>query len=249
MANVTTETGPLTTERRTRWVIALATTSLVAVAGLVFAGPQFVVKFLWDQSAHSRTIGGVGCLLLGVVGIGAPIALLGKKQRFLALRPSRQWLLAIGVPVAYVLVFALCMEASLRSTTLILPRPFTPTAVVRFNPGGSGVKFRGGWNPILESGSTDAKLQEGVEQFSSHLYQGFIRHPRRETITIVGRTRLLDDGAVQITLEVDAKEPVRFLVQNLDNVKITRDGQRISETDSISGKHQVTIMGRGKKDT
>ena len=73
-------------------------------------------------------------------------------------------------------------------------------AVVRFNPGGSGVKFRGGWNPTVESGSTDANLQERVEQFSSHLYQGFIRHPRRETVRIIGRAELDDDGAVQITL-------------------------------------------------
>jgi len=249
MAKVAPETGPSPTERRSRWAIALATASVVAVAGLVFVIPQFVVKYLWDQSAHARTIGGVVSMLLGVVGICLPILLLRKKQHFLSLRPSRQWLLAIGVPLAYVLVFALCMEASLRSTTLVLPRPFTPTAVVRYDPGGSGVKFRGGWNPILESGSTDAKLQDGVEEFSSYLYQGFVRHPRREAISIVGRAKLLDDGAIQITLDVDAKESVRFSVQNLDNVKISRDGQPISEADSQSGKFQVTITGRPKKDT
>ena len=247
MANTTVATGPITTQRQSRWLIALAMSSLVAVAGLVFAGPQFVVKFLWDQSAHTRTLGGVVCMLLGVVGIGLPILLLREKQRFLAQRPSRQWLLAIGVPLAYVVVFALCMEASLRSTTLVLPRPFTPTAVVHYDPGGSGVRIRGGWNPILESGSTDAKLQDGVEEFSAHLYQGFLRHPRRETVTIVGRTKLLDDGTAQITLAVDAEEAVRFSVENLADVKIARNGQPIDASDSQSGKFQVTITGRPKK--
>ena len=224
-------------------------TSLVALTGLVIAIQQFVVKFLWDQSAHPRTVGGVLYLLLGVIGIGLPILLLRNKQRFLALRPSRQWLLAIGANVAYILVLALCMEASVRSATLILPRPFTPTAVVRYNPVGSGIEFRGGWKPNLESGSNDANLQAGAEQFSSHLYQGFMRHPRRETVRIIGRAKLVDDGTVEITLDVDAKEAVRFSIENLGDVTISRDGHPIGPSDSQAGKFQVTITGRPKKDT
>ena len=248
MAKPKAATDPLTKQGQSRWVLALAISSLVAIGGLVFAGLQFVVKFLWDQSAHTRTIGGVVCMLLGVICIVLPILVFREKKRFLAMRASRQWLFAFGVPVAYVFVFGLCLEASLRSTTLVLPRPFTPTAVVRYDPGGSGVRIRGGWNPILESGSTDANLQQGEDQFSSHLYQGFLRHPRRETITIIGRIKLLKDGTVLFTLDVNADEAVRFSVQNLDIATITRDGQPIGEADSHLGKYQVIIAGRPKHD-
>jgi hypothetical protein len=226
MENVATETGSSTTERRSRWLFALVTTSLVTVAGLVIAVQQFVLKCLWDQSAHTRTIGGVLYMLLGVVGICLPLLLFRHKRRLLSARPSRQWLL-VGIPLAYMMAFALCLEASLRSTTLVLPRPFTPTAVVRYDASGSGVRIRGGWNPNLQSSSTDAKLHGGVDEFSAHLYQGFHRHPRHETITIVGRAKLLDGGAVQISLDVDAEEAIRFAVEDLADVKITRDGQPI----------------------
>jgi hypothetical protein len=249
MANVATETGSTTTERRSRWLFALVTTSLMTVAGLVAAVQQFALKYLWDQSTHTRTIGGVLFMLLGVAGICLPVLLFRYKRRFLSLRPSWQWLLAIGVPLTYVLAFALCMEASMRSTTLILPRPFTPMAVVVYETKDLRVEFRGGWKANLESSHSGANVQRGHDRLSSHLYQGFLRHPRRETVTIVGGVKQMDDGSVQIILDADATESIRFSVENLDDVEVRRDGQRIGESDSQSGKFQLTIMGRPRKDT
>lgn len=248
MANAASVTVPATPEgsMRLRWGVALASTSLVVTVGLVVAIQQFVLKFLWDQSAHTRTVGGVLYLLLGVVGIGLPILLYRKRRQFLALSPTRQWLLALLVPVAYVLAFALCMECPMRSTFLVVPRPFTSTAVVQISSDKSGVEFRGGWRPDLESGRNDARNQDGVEQFSSHLYQSFLRHPRRETVTIVGRTERLNDGTVQVTLDVDATEPVRFSAENLESVQITRDHQPIAESNARSGNYEVIITGRLK---
>jgi len=248
MADLATNTGPATTERRSRWMFAIGTTSLVTIAGFGLAIFLFVQKYLYDQSAHARTVGGVLFMLLGVVGLCLPMVLLRNRRRFLSLRPSRQWLLAAGIPLAFVSVLAVCWEASLRSANLILPRPFTPTAVVRYDPGDSRVEFRGGWRPVVgPGGSNDAEVQNGTEHFSSYLHQGFIRHPDRETIAIVGRAKKLNEGTVQIILDVEAKESVRFSVENLDDVTITRDGHPLGESDSQSGTFQMTITGRPKK--
>jgi len=248
MADLTTNPGPATTVRRSRWIFAIGTTSLAAFAGLGLAILQFVQEFLYDQSAHMRTVGGVLFMLLGVVGICLPMVLLRQRRRFLSLRPSRQWLLAAGIPLAFASVLAVCWEASLRSANLILPRPFPPTAVVRYDPGDSRVEFRGGWKPVVgPGGHNDAEVRNGAEHFSSYLHQGFIRHPDRETIAIVGRAKKLNDETVQIILDVDAKEPVRFSVENLDDVAITRDGHPLGKSDSQSGTFQITITGRPKK--
>ena len=247
MTDVATETGSTATGHRSHWLFALVTTSIVTVAGLGAAVQQFVLKYLWDQSAHTRTIGGVLFMLIGVVGICLPILLVRHKRRFVPLRPSRQWLLAIGIPLAYVAGFALLMELSMRSTTLLLPRPFTPTAVLVYEPEDLHVEFRGGWKKHLESGHSGANMRRGDDRFSSQLFQGFQRHPRRETVTIVGAVKHLDDGSVQITLDVDATESVRFSVENLDGVEIHRDGQRIGESDSQSGQFQLRITGRPER--
>ena len=248
MADVATNTGPATTERRSRWIFAIGATSLVAVAGFGLAVLQFVQEFLYDQSAHTRTAGGVLFMLLGVVGLSLPVVLLRNRRRFLSLRPSRQWLLAAGIPLAFVSALAVCWEASLRSANLILPRPFTPTAVIRYDPGGSRVEFRGGWRPdVGPGGYNDAEVLNGIEHFSSYLHQGFMRHPDRESIAIVGRAMELNEGTVQIILDVEARESVRFSVENLDDVTITRDGHPLGEPDSQSGTFQITITGRPKK--
>ncbi|MCL4200921.1 MAG: hypothetical protein KJ000_00400 [Pirellulaceae bacterium] len=244
MADSATNTGSTATERRARWLFALVVSSIVTVAGLVAAVQQFGLKYLWDQSAHTRTIGGLLYMLLGVAGICLPVIVFRQKRRFLLLQPSRQWLLAIGVPLAYILAFALCMEASMRSTTLILARPFTPTAVIVYEPTDLRVEFRGGWKKNLESGYSGANMQRGDDRFSSHLYQGFLRHPRRETVAILGGVKQMDHGSVQIILDVVGTESVRCSVENLDKVEIRRDGQRIGESDSQSGTFQLTITGR-----
>jgi hypothetical protein len=227
-------------------------TWLVAVLAFVFAVHQFVLKFLYDQSSYTRTPGGVLLILLAFAGICLPIAILRNRQWFLSLRPWRQWLLALGVPLAYVLVLAVCLEASHRSRTIILPRPFTPTAIVHYRPGDSRVEFRGGWRRhVGPAGYNDAEvLPDGSEEFSSYLAIGFIRGALwgRETVAIVGRAQRREDGSVRIVLDVDAREAIRFAIANLDDVTILRDGRPLVESQSQTGQFQVTITGRPTAD-
>lgn len=227
-----------------RYLIAVVTASILAIAGVAIAIQQFYLKYLWDQSAHTRTIGGVLFQLMGLFAVCLPLLLFYHQRRFRSLVASRQWLVIIGVPIVYVLLFAICVECSMRSTHLILARPFIPTAVVRFNPKEPIIKFQGGWRQSLEEAYDHNLLRDGKDEFSAHLYQGFLRHPSRETITIKGHSKLLNDGMGQIQVDVDAQEPVLFTVDNLADFSITRDGQPISLLEPLSGKFRLTIKGR-----
>jgi hypothetical protein len=243
MKNTIAASGALPTGQF-RWAIVLVLTSLASLCGLVVAAQQFVLKYLWDQSAHPRTIGGIGYMLMGIAGVCLPVLLLIKKRRFLALPPSRQSWLAFGVPILYVLVFAFCIEMSQRSTILVLPRPFTPTAVVRYDHRGTGVEFIGGWKESLDSSSSDARPANGVTRFSARLHQSFLRYPRRDTVTIVGRVERLDDGDVRILLDVDNQEPIRVDFENLAGHMVADDGPSYSQSVLQVGKHRFTIIGR-----
>lgn len=243
-----TETCLPRSDRHASWLLALVLTWLGTVAGFSLALHQFVLKYLYDQSSYTRTAGGVAMILLGFAGICLPIILRRNRQRFLSLPTLRQWLLAVGLPMAYVLVLAGCLEASQRSRTILLPRPFTPTATVHYRPGDSRVEFRGGWRPdVGPAGYNDANvLPDGSEEFSSYLFQSFIRDALAgpETVAIVGRAKRDSDGIVQIVLDVHAKEAIHLAVRNLDDVRILRDGQPLVESQPQSGTFQVTITGR-----
>lgn len=236
------------------WWFALAIWLLVAAAGFVLTCNQFFVNYLYDQNAHTRTLGGLLAMLLGLVGIFLPVLLIRNKDRFLSWRRPRRCLLAFGIPVLYVLVLILFLEASLRSTNLILPRPALPTAVLRYHPGDSRVEFRGRWGG--GGGSNDAEMREGVEHFSSHIDQGFIKgflpgaphHPDRRLVTIVGRAKRTNPGLVQIFLDVDAEETFQFAVENLDKVKMSSGGKPVGNSVLQSGRYQIMITGRTKKD-
>jgi hypothetical protein len=228
--------------------VAFALTTVVAVSGFILAAQQFVLKFLWDQSAHTRTIAGVLYMTLGVIGLALPFLLYRFRSRIAALSRAGQWLAALGVPLAYVVVFGACMVLSQRSTTLVLPRPFAPTAVLRYTPGSSRVEFHGGWNPEVNSaGYSDAHVINGVEHFSSYLYQGFLNYSRQETVKIAGRAEPTGNGRVQVTLTVDAKEPIKFAAQNLDDATILRDGKAIAESRAQSGTFDIVITGRPRE--
>jgi hypothetical protein len=220
------------------------------MAAFIFALHQFILKYLWDQSAYTRTPGGILLILFGFAGIALPLVLYRKRDRFLAMRLSRQWLCAIGIPLAYVLVLGACLEAALRSRTTILRRPFTSDAVVQYSPGDSRVAFRGGWKPSVgPCGYNNAKVHpDGTEHFSSHLSESFMRDALggKETVTIIGRARREDDGTVNIVLSVDAKESINIVVENLDDVKILQNGRPLIDSQSRSGTFELTITGRPK---
>jgi hypothetical protein len=67
--------------------------------GLLFAGQQFGVKFLHDQSPHTRTVWGILYMLLGGLGPLLPLLLVRKRQRFVRLSAPGQWLVAVALPL------------------------------------------------------------------------------------------------------------------------------------------------------
>jgi hypothetical protein len=244
MATIRSTTDVDASMLHTRWRTAFLTTLLVTGIGLVIAVQQFCLKFLWDQSAHTRTVGGVLYMTLGVVGVGLPLLLCRYKRSFLSLTRFQQGVAAIAIPSVYLLAFAFCMETSMRSTTLVFARPFIPRAVVHFNPNGSHVEFEGGLRKDIESGYSPANKRAGVHEFSAFLYQGFLRHPRQQTVKIVGREDELNDGTVQITLDIDADEAIRLSAENLEDVRITKHGEPIGTSESQSGEFRIIITGQ-----
>lgn len=243
---------------KSHWVLAFALTTLVTAAGFVVALQQFIAKFLWDESLHTRTIGGALYMSLGLAGLYLPLRLLGKRSHFAQLSSARQWLNTLGVPVLYVLAFVACVEASMRSTNVILPRPFTPIVVVTYNASlprihkhRTGIEFR---NAIREDHLTGgfghrSRRDDDVERFQADYDEGFLRHDERlRMATFDGETRLLEDGRIQVSIEVDAKERLQFDVRGLDNVVITRDGKTIDRSDARSGKYEIVIVGHPAKE-
>lgn len=255
MTDVESRSENSTSARRSRWPLAFSITLIVVLAGLVAAGQQFFLKFLWDESAHTRTFPGVLYMLLGVVGLYLPIRLLRERQHFAEQSPSRQWFAVIGVPLIYIATFAAFVEASRRSTTLILPRPFAPTAVVTYDSSRpdkrTDVEFRNALREHHPSGGFghSPDTAGGIERFNASFYQGFLLHDRKEMGTLKGQTRLVEDGSIEIAIDVDAKERLQFNVRGLDDVVIKRDGEVISESDAKSGKYEIVIVGQPIKDT
>jgi len=239
--------------RQWSWWAALVIATAVTIAGVALAMNQFFINYLHDQNPHTRTLGGILVMFFGIASISLPLLLILKKRNFVSLGPWWGWLLAVAVPAVYVMVLGLCLEAALRSTTLILPRPELPMAVLKYRPNETRIKFLGRWGG--GGGSYDAEVKQGVEHFSSHIDQGFINgflpgapdHPDRRIITIGGQAKALKEDMVQIALDVDALESFRFDVENLDDIDVTRDDQVIPNSMLPTGKYRVTIIGRLKK--
>lgn len=220
------------------WIVACTATLMLSIAGLVVAVQQFVVKYQIDNWAHTRTLAGVLFMLQGVLGVFLPVLVFRKRKTFASLSSSRQWLAAFVIPLIYVSLFALLVETSLRSTTMILPRAETPTAIVGFEYGKLHVEFAtrkgrtGSFNHI--------ETVDGVEYKTGH-------SPRRDYSTHVeihGQAQRQVDGSIQIDLDVDADEPIRLAVEGLERVRMTRGNDPIDETDSMSGPFRVTIVGQ-----
>lgn len=258
MTNVETQSEQDMPPRRSRWRFAMAITSLVTFAGLVVAVHQFALKYVWDEHAHTRTIGGLLFMSLGLLGLYLPVRLIRQRNHFADFSPARQWFCVLGVPLLYVLAYAACIGAAMRSNTLILPRPFAPTAVVTYDGSQrfgrqTNIRFR---NAIREqlpgsggfghSADTD---DDTVERFNASFGQIFLGRENKEVGTLDGETQVLEDGRIEIAINVNAKERLQFAVRGLDNVTITRDGETISELDAKPGNYRIVIVGRPKNGT
>ncbi len=232
-------------------------TVLVTAAGFIVAIQQFMAKFLWDESLHTRTLGGILYILLGLIGLYLPFRLLKRRKPFTELSPVRQWLNILGVPLLYLLAFAACMELSLRSRTVILPRPFTPTVVVTYDaslPPESQRRTNIGFRNALRQDHLASSFahrfddDDGVESFYADYDEGFLRYPDRlKMATLDGETRQLEDGGVEISIDVSANERLQFSVLGLDNFVMTRDGESIAASDAKSGKYKIVITGQPRQ--
>src|SRR5688500_11801426 len=92
MTDVQRMFGDPAPERQWIWRAALAITTLVAIAGVAVSMNQFFINYLHDQNPHTRTLGGILVMLLGIAGIGLPIVLIRKRQSFVSLGLWRGWL-------------------------------------------------------------------------------------------------------------------------------------------------------------
>jgi len=128
---------------------------------------------------------------------------------------------------------------------MIVPRAETPTAIVGYKYGRVRLDFRtqkgraGNFNHVDTSG--------GIERFSATMEGAHSpRHGYLTSVVIRGQAQKLEDGTMHIDLDVDADEPIRFAVEDLEVVKMTRDGQAIDRSDSPSGKFRVTVVASAK---
>ncbi|MEQ9586511.1 MAG: hypothetical protein RJS97_00825 [Parvibaculaceae bacterium] len=257
MTNVETQSAQAMPPRQPRWPFAMTIVSLVTFAGLVVAVHQFALKYLWDEHAHTRTLGGMLFMSLGLFGLYLPFRLIRQRNQFAGFPPARQRFNALGVPLLYALAYAACIGAALQSDTLILPRPFAPTAVVTYDGSQrfgrqTSIRFSNAIRDQLPgSGGFDhsANTDDTVERFTASFRQIFLGRENKEMGTLDGETRVREDGRAEIAINVNAKERLQFSVLGLDDVAITRDGESIDEFDAKPGKYKIVIVGRPKNGT
>jgi len=69
--------------------------------------------------------------------------------------------------------------------------------------------------------------------------------PAGATVSAKAATRVREDGAVEITLDLQTKETFPIQVEGLTDVQTTRDGEAVSEHAKFGpGKYRVVITGR-----
>jgi hypothetical protein len=237
------------THRPVTWKLALLTSGLAGVVGLGLAVQQFLVKFLHDQSAHTRTIWGLLFMALGMLGPALPLLLVIKRRAFARLQRGKQWAAAGAVPALYGAAFALCMVASTYTKTLIMDRPGL-TLLVRYDPANPNRPISAEMHGLmreLPSGSGYRDSDGGARRFHFEGYQTYLRYPQEVTVSGDGTTRVRDDGLAEITLDLDAKETFRLRVEGLADVQIARDGEAVAPDAKFGpGKYKVVITGRPK---
>jgi hypothetical protein len=230
------------------WRIGFLLALLVAAVCFVLAVQQLLVKYFYDQSAHPRTIGGVLYLAVGLLGPVVPVLVWRNRRTFSILSSTRQWIVAVGIPLAIGLIFGLGIFASRRSTTLVLPRPFTPTLVVRYDPAEpkkpTVLRFDGGLRrdgPY--QGRSDLGFEGGFHRASVELRQSFLLYPDEITVTATSQTELSPNAVVQIVLDINATEKIRIAVEGLKDGQIRRDNIPLSAVDAFYGQSRVIVTG------
>lgn len=232
--------------RQLTWRLALVTSGLAGLVGLTLAMQLFLLKFLYDQSAHARTIWGLLFMLLGVLGPVLPLLLIRSRRVFARLERTKQWAAIVAIPALYGAALAVCVVASTSTRTLVMGRPGL-TLLVRFDPAHpnrlTDITMHGLRRELPSGRNWDDDGATHRLHFQG--YQTYLRYPREVTIRAEGTTRVRDDGRVEIALSLDAKETFRLQVESLAEVQITRDGGAVSDDAKFRpGKCEAVIIGR-----
>jgi hypothetical protein len=229
------------------WKLALLTSGFAGLVGLTIAVQQFVVKFLYDQSAHTRTFWGILFMILGFIGPAMPLLLVFSRRAFARLGKSRQWVALTATPAFYSAALALCLVASVHTKTLIMDRPGL-TVVVRYDrakPNEPMSAVSQGLMRELPSGSGYRAPDGRPRRFHFEAHQNYLRFPQEVTISLEGTDRLRDDGNVEITLNFEVKETFRLQLEGLADVQITVSGKPVSDQPKLEpGEYPIVIIGR-----
>lgn len=131
---------------------------------------------------------------------------------------------------------------------MILPRADTPKAVVSYDKGRTYIEFRCRRGSPGPGGLNHIETRDGGELVSAEYENAY--SPRRgysTHVVIHGQAQQLQEGTIQFDLDVAADEPIRVAVEGLEIVEMTRGDKPLDESESLSGKFRVTIVGRVTK--
>lgn len=229
------------------WRFARTGFAFAAFAGVLLGAQQFLVKFLHDQAAHTRTVWGLLFMLLAVAGPVLPLWLLRKREAFAQLPKAKQWTTALTIPAFYLCALGLCMVASTYTKRLLIGRHGL-SVLVRVNPDRpdrfTTLEMHGLGRELP---SAQTRREDGPEhRFEFVGYQSYLRYPRDITMSAKGAARTHADGNVEISLNVDATESFRLQLAGLAAAEVvTQGGNVVADPFQFRpGKHELIVKGR-----
>lgn len=242
------------------WTVALSASIILAVAGVILASGMLYEVF--NGKFAARTVWGVLVVATGFITPLVPVILGMNRQRFFALRRGRQWLLTTMIPSTFVVAIVLFMVWAQNSSRAIIG--FTPTLFLRFDGldqnGTPQLKLRvhGAITWGVGSHGQDVRVGEPLTRdqrtnrftFQAHA-RGMDSRDAGQWLRSIGLIVELSgtvpppkDGRVQITLDLQAKTKLKFQVEGLADVRISRDGEDVPHPVEFEpGKYIVVVEG------
>lgn len=250
--------------QRRIWTVALSASIILPVAGVILASLTLIEAF--EGKFAARTVWGVLVVATGFITPLVPVILGMNRKRFFTLARGQQWILTTIIPSAFVLAIVLFMVCAQNSSSAIIG--FTPTLFLRFDGldqnGTPQLKFRVHGAIVSGGGSDGQDVRVGEPLTRDQRTNRFNFHARargmdsrdvgqwlRNTGLIVelsGRVPPPEDGDVQITLDLQAKTKLKFQVDGLANVRISRDGEDVPQPVEFEpGQYTVVVVGNPTK--
>jgi len=242
------------------WTVALSASILLAVAGVILAiGMLYEIV---DGKFAARTVWGVLVVATGFITPFVPVILGMNRQRFLTLRRGPQRFLTTMIPIAFVLAIVLFMICAQNSSRVIIG--FTPTLFLRFDGldqnGVPQLNFRVHGVLVSGGGSDGQDVRVGeplardqrTNRFHFHADTGPVgsRHGGQWlgkiglVVKLSGSVPPPKEGGIQITFDLQAKTKIKFQVDGLADVRISRDGKDVLHPVEFEpGQYTVVVEG------